>query len=120
MAIERSCARGAVALLLLALFATPLARVAVAVADLHGCCPEGAPAAEAPAPCQYVAPLGCCAQVALPATQAGDDARLELLGSALAAAAPVVPPPPALTFALVRAEHGPPYSVHLRTTVLRL
>jgi hypothetical protein len=120
MAIQRPCARGAVALLLLALFATPLARIAVAVADPHGCCPESAPAAESPAPCQYVAPLGCCAQVALPATPTGDDAQLELLGGALVAALPVVPPPSAPAVAPSRAGHGPPHGVHLRTTVLRL
>jgi len=120
MAIRRSCARGAVALLLLALFATPIARAAIAVAGPHGCCPEGAPSAESPVPCQYVAPLGCCGQLAVPATQTGDAAQLELLGGALAAAAPLVPPPLVLTLAPVRAEHGPPFSVHLRTTVLRL
>jgi hypothetical protein len=109
-----------VALLLLALFATPLARVAIAVADSHGCCPKSAPAAGAPAPCQYVAPLGCCGQLGLPSTPAGDAAQLELLGAALVAAAPVVQPPQVLDFALAREEHGPPVSVHLRTTVLRL
>ena len=83
MAIRLPYPRAAVAVLLLALVAAPLASEAVAALDRHGCCPDGAPVAETPAPCQYIAALDCCSQLAVPSTPAGDGARLAHVAVAL-------------------------------------
>jgi len=112
--------RGALALLLLALVTAPIASEAFAGADLHRCCPEGAPVADSPMPCQYVAALDCCAQLGLPATPAGDGPRSTPTAFALVVFTPLFPPPPVLLFTHARNCHGPPQAALVRTTVLRL
>jgi len=109
-----------VAILMLTLLAVPVARQALADTDSHHCCPEGAPATESPMPCQYVVPLGCCAQLGLPATPAGDGPRLSPVAFALVAFMPLPAFPPARTLAHRRNGHGPPQALLVRTTVLRL
>lgn len=120
MAIRSKSSQAALALLLLALVAAPIAGEAFAAADLHACCPERAPVADAPLPCQYVAALECCAQLGLPATAAGDGPRSTQMAFVLFAFTPQLPPPPVLLFAQTRTGHGPPQGASLRATVLRL
>jgi hypothetical protein len=120
MRIRWPGSRAAVALLLLALVAAPLASEAVDAVDSHGCCPDGAPVADASMPCQYLAALDCCDQVGLPATPAGDAARVGPVGFALAALAVYLPSPPVLLAAWADHAHGPPQGAQLRATVLRL
>jgi hypothetical protein len=120
MAIRRPHPRAAVALLLLALVAAPFASEAIASLDRHGCCPEGAPVTDSPAPCQYLAALDCCAQLGVPATPAGDAARTAPAAFAVVGVTPLLPPPPVLLFAHARHAHGPPQDAQLRVTVLRL
>ncbi len=107
-------------MLLLALFAAPVAREALAATDSHRCCPESAPAAEAPMPCQYVAPMGCCALLAVPATAAGDEPRMSPAAFAFVGPAPLPASPSAPSFAQPRIGHGPPQAPYVRTIVLRL
>lgn len=120
MAIRWPRSRAAVALLLLALLAVPVAREALADTNSHGCCPKGAPASESPMPCQYVVPLGCCVQVGLPATAAGDGPRILPVAFAFVAFTTLPAPPPARSFAYARIGHGPPQALYVRTIVLRL
>lgn len=108
------------ALLLLALVAAPFASEAIAAADTHACCPERAPVADAPAPCQYLAALQCCSQLGVPATPAGDAPRLSPLAFALVASSVPLPPAPVPSPAFARHAHGPPQDAQLRATVLRL
>lgn len=108
------------ALMLLALVAIPFASEAFAAADRHSCCPDGAPAAESPMPCQYLAALDCCSQLGVPATPAGDGARETLVAFPLVSFSAPVPSPPVLSIARARHAHGPPQDAHLRATVLRL
>jgi hypothetical protein len=105
---------------LLALVAAPVAGAAFAAADRHGCCPERAPVADSPMPCQYVAALDCCAQLGVPATPAGDGPRSATAAFAVASAAPLLAPPAILLPAHARNAHGPPQAALLRSTVLRL
>ncbi len=120
MESRRPSARAVLALLLLALVAAPVAGQAFAAADLHGCCPERAPVADAPTPCQYVAALECCGQLGVSATPARDGLRVSPLSLALTAFTPTLPPPPVLSIAHARHAHGPPQDAQLRVTVLRL
>ena len=120
MVIRWPCARTAVALLVLALLAAPIARAAWADTDAHRCCPENASVPESPMPCQYAAPLGCCAQLGLPATPAGDGPRLLPVALALGVVTPFPPLPPVHAFEHERSGHGPPQAALVRTTVLRL
>ena len=120
MTIRWPGSRAAVALLLLALVAAPLASEAVDAMDSHGCCPDGAPLADSEMPCQYLAALDCCEQLGLPSTPAGDAARVAPVGAALVALAAVLPPPPVLLAAFADHAHGPPQGAQLRATVLRL
>ncbi|MEX2207006.1 MAG: hypothetical protein WEF50_12325 [Myxococcota bacterium] len=108
------------ALLLLALVAAPFASEAIAAADSHACCPERAPVAEAPAPCQYLAALECCSQLGVPATRASDGPRLAPIAFALVAFTAPLPPAPVASLAFTRHAHGPPQDAQLRATVLRL
>lgn len=118
MATWRPCARFVVALSLLALMGAPVASEAFAQSDPHACCPEPAPVESAP--CQYVAPLACCAQIGIPAPTPADG--LELVGIALASPglASEAQAPPAQFLARARNGHGPPQAAQIRTTVLRL
>jgi hypothetical protein len=109
-----------VALLLLALLAAPIALEAFGDTDSHRCCPESAAATESPMPCQYVAALGCCAQLGLPATAVGDGLRTSPLVLALVAFSALPALPLVHAFAHARGGHGPPQASLLRTTVLRL
>jgi len=120
MTARRLSPRAAVALLLLALVAAPIASGALAEADLHGCCPERAPVADSPLPCQYLAALDCCGQLGLPATPTSDALRSTPLAFALVAFTAPVPPPPIVSIAHARNTHGPPQDAQLRATVLRL
>jgi hypothetical protein len=120
MESRRPSARAVLALLLLALIAAPVAGQAFAAVDPHGCCPERAPVADAPTPCQYIAALECCGQLGVPATPAGDGLRAPTLSFALNAFTPMLPPPPVLPIAHARHAHGPPQDAQLRVTVLRL
>jgi len=92
------------------LVAAPIVAEAFAATDQHACCPERAPVADAPLPCQYVAALECCAQVSLPPTRVGDGPRSTPTAFALVAFAPLLPAPPVpprlrdVTWAL---EHQP-------------
>ncbi len=118
MATWRPCARFVVALSLLALMGAPIASEAFAQSDPHGCCPESAPVESAP--CQYVAPLACCAQIGIPAPTPSDG--LEPVGLALASPglASEAGAPPAQLLARARNGHGPPRTAQIRTTVLQL
>jgi hypothetical protein len=109
-----------VALLLFALLAAPvaapIATAAAAPAD-HSCCPE--PTRNATAPCQYLAPLGCCEQTLAPAGAPATPQPTQLYvalppgGEPLASAlAPRARAP--------RPEHGPPQEPFLRAIVLQL
>ncbi len=119
MAIRRSCAKTTVAILLLALIAAPIASEVFAQSDPHGCCPEPAATTDAPEPCQYVAPLACCAQLAVPATTV--NAHHELGGDfVVTALVGPSPAPLAPTFARARNGHGPPQAERIRTIVLQL
>jgi len=120
MVMRTRSASAAVALLLLALVAAPFATEALAAADRHSCCPDSAPVAESPMPCQYLAALDCCSQVGVPATPAGDGARSTPVPFALVAFTAPLPPPPVLSIAHARHAHGPPQDAQLRATVLRL
>ncbi len=120
MAIRSKRVPGAVALLLLALALAPAFRATMAATDAHACCPSGGPAADSPAPCQFVAPLGCCSQAAVTATPTSDAPPAPSLELALPAADPLLPQPPVRSFACARDAHGPPQTAILRTTVLRL
>jgi len=120
MAIRWSRPRAAVAILLLALLAVPIAREALADTDSHQCCPESAPATESPMPCQYLVPLGCCAQLGLPATAAGDGPRLSPVAFELVAFTPPAAPPRVRSLAHAGVGHWPPQALYLRTIVLRL
>jgi len=129
MVIQRPCARGAVAILLLALMGAPIAHAAHATlaaeaahadAASHRCCPESAPLPESPVPCQFAAPLGCCAQVGLASTPIAGDLPLVPVAFAAGAVTPFPPPPPLLAFSRDYGEHGPPLPALVRTTVLRL
>lgn len=118
MVTWRPCARFVVAFSLLALMGAPVASEAFAQRDPHACCPEAAPVESAP--CQYVAPLACCAQIGVPAPTPAD--RLEVVRLALASPglASEAGAPPAQFFARARNGHGPPQAAQIRTTVLRL
>lgn len=118
MAMWRPCARFVVALSLLALMGAPVASEAFAQRDPHACCPESAPVQTTP--CQYVAPLACCAQIGIPAPTPADG--LELFGLALASPglASESRALPAQFFARARNGHGPPRAAQNRTTVLQL
>jgi hypothetical protein len=112
--------KAAVALLLLAMVAAPVLQASVAAADAHACCPEGAPAADSSKPCQYVAPLGCCSLVAVPATPTSDDPRPQPLLLALVTPLSLPPEPFEPARAALRDGHDLPRTLILRTTVLRL
>jgi hypothetical protein len=105
--------------LLIAPLAAPVAR-AIAPADDHACCPEpAAPEPGSTAPCQYLAPLGCCQQALVPASAPESPAPLAL-GLALAPADPLLAPVPVSRARAWRAEHGPPQAPFLRAIVLQL
>lgn len=118
MATWRPCARFAVAFSLLALLGAPVASEAFARRDPHACCPESAPVESAP--CQYVAPLACCAQLGIPAPAPADGLTASGLALALPGLASEAPAPPAQVLARARNGHGPPQADQIRTTVLRL
>ncbi len=110
MAIRSKASSVAVAFVLLALVAAPIAGEVFAASDMHACCPERAPVADAPLPCQYVAALECCAQQSLPSTRAGDGSRSTQTAFALGAVAgplPVPPVPPRLCVVTRALEHHP-------------
>ena len=119
-ALPGSISRAVVALLLLALFAAPLARATAALgAKPHSCCPE-APARPDPAPpCQQMAPLSCCLEIGVPPAP-GDEARPVGLELAIFIA-PSAPAAPGARFARPsRATEGPPLAPLAQTSVLLL
>ena len=110
MATRSKSSRAAVALVLLALVAAPILGEAFAATDRHACCPERAPLADAPLPCQYVAALECCGQLGVPATPAGDGLRSTPPALALVAFTPLLPAPlvpPRLREVAWALEHQP-------------
>lgn len=120
-ALPNPIARAAVAVLLLALFAAPLARAtAVLGAKPHSCCPE-APASPEPAPpCQQIAPLSCCLEIGVPPTP-GCEARVAELALTLPSAPLPEPVPPRARLAPPsRASEGPPLAPLAQTSVLLL
>jgi hypothetical protein len=120
-ALPNPIARAAVAVVLLALFAAPLARASAALAATpHSCCPE-APASPDPAPpCQQIAPLSCCLEIGVPPAH-GDEARPAELALALPSAPLPAPAAPRARLAPPsRASEGPPLAPLAQTSVLLL
>ena len=120
-ALPSSISRAAVAVVLLALFAAPLARAtAVLGARPHSCCPE-APAQPDPAPpCQQMAPLSCCLEIGVPPAPAGID-RPDAPELALLAAPGLEPFVPELrSSAALRSDAAPPLAPLAQTCVLLL
>lgn len=112
--------KAAVAFLLLALVAAPALQASLAAADAHACCPDGAPAADSSKPCQYVAPIGCCSLVAVPATPSDDGPGLHAVALAIVGSLSLPPEPTVPVRARLRDVHELPRTLALRTTVLRL
>ena len=114
-------ARAAVAVLLLALFAAPLARASAALgARPHACCPE-APASPEPAPpCQQIAPLSCCLEIGVPPTPGGEGRPAELALALPSAPLPEPAAPPARLAPPTRASESPPLAPLAQTSVLLL
>ena len=106
--------------LLLAPIAAPVARAVAASGGDHSCCPEPPPQEASTAPCQYLAPLACCAQTVLPATASGDAPAARVLALALTPAEPALALPLAPSLRTWRAERGPPEAPFLRAIVLQL
>jgi len=107
--------------LLVAPFAAPLARAATAAqAEDHSCCPQAPPSEASTAPCQYLAPLACCQQTWLPASDGSTAPAAPLLALAVAPALEPFAPIPAPHATARRAEHGPPERPYLRAIVLQL
>src|SRR4030095_935560 len=60
-----------VALVLFGLMAAPMVHASLAATTRsHACCPDGTPSSDAPPSCQFVTPLLCCAQTAVPRVSA--------------------------------------------------
>lgn len=109
-----------VALLLasaLGALAAPAARAVASPGADHSCCPDPVPDGST-APCQYLAALGCCEQVAAPPGVSVEAPRVAIVAAALPAPTPVFvfgPPAPSR-----RDDHGPPQAPLLRAVVLQL
>jgi hypothetical protein len=105
--------------LLVAPLAAPVASAIETPGADHSCCPQPAAEAGSTAPCQYLAPLGCCDQLLLPGatSNAGPAPRLLPAVAALSET-------PALRETeraeARRADHGPPEAPYLRAIVLQL
>jgi hypothetical protein len=121
-ALPGSISRVVVAALLLALFAAPLARASAALAApaRHSCCPEAPAQSDSAPPCQQIAPLSCCLEIAVPPA-AGDEARPAGLALAILTAPQLEPALPSARFARpTRATEGPPLAPLAQTSVLLL
>lgn len=106
--------------LLIAPIAAPIAQAVAVAGEDHSCCPQ-APAEEtSTAPCQYLAPLGCCQQSLVPANASADAPAARVLALAGGLATPALAPSRAPHAPPWRAEHGPPQAPFLRAIVLRL
>ena len=105
--------------LLVAPLAAPLASAIATPAADHSCCPQPVADADSTAPCQYLAPLGCCEQTLLPAAASNAAPALRILPAVAA-----LPETPSLREAeraeARRAGHGPPEAPYLRAIVLQL
>jgi hypothetical protein len=120
-ALPSSISRAAVAVVLLALFAAPLARATAALgARPHSCCPE-APAQRDPAPpCQQMAPLSCCLEIGVPPAPGAPDRPDSTEFALLAAPAPEPFAPALRSSAALRSDAAPPLTTLAQTCVLLL
>lgn len=121
-ALPGSISRAVVAVLLLALFAAPLARASAALAapESHSCCPDAPARPDTAPPCQQIAPLSCCLEIGVPPTPGGperpDGLELALVpAQALEAFAPTL-----RCRAATGAAHAPPLAPLAQTCVLLL
>ncbi len=106
--------------LLSAPIAAPIAQAVAVAGEDHSCCPQ-APAGEtSTAPCQYLAPLGCCEQSFVPADASADAPAARVLAIYGELATPALAPSRAPHAPYRRAEHGPPQGPFLRAIVLQL
>ena len=119
-ALPTSVARAAVAVLLLALFAAPLARAGSQLgARPHACCPK-APAPDPAPPCQQMAPLSCCLEVGVPPAPSSVD-RPDAPELALPPAPLAEPVAPALRLLAAHScAEGPPLDPLAQSCVLLL
>jgi hypothetical protein len=105
--------------LLIAPLAAPIARAVASPGADHSCCPEPPSQTRSTAPCQYLAPLGCCEQVSAPPSVSADAPSARLFAAAAAPPAPS-PAPASVSRAGLRRDHGPPEAPFLRAIVLQL
>lgn len=118
-----TCMRLVVALLLalvIAPLAAPIARAVAVQGEDHSCCPQRPAQETSTAPCQYLAPLGCCQQTLVPASASSDAPVARVLALAPALPRPVLALSLAPLAAPWRGEHGPPQAPFLRAIVLQL
>lgn len=111
----------AVATLVLALVLEPLAQAAAAAAvrSAHSCCPKQEQRAPADTPCQFAAPLVCCAQSGVSTSSSKETpppAQLSIRPDSFVAALAL----PARQRTVLGTESPPPIPPLLRTTVLQL
>jgi hypothetical protein len=120
-AMSRSVSRTALALALLALFAAPVARAALALGEgAHSCCPEVQTPPASDAPCQQIAPTSCCLEIGIPPTAKGDEARVAPVLTVFAAPIPVPRAPDLAPRAILTEADGPRLPPLIQTGVLLL